>query len=190
MSPGFFYTILMVGSEIAWDKARGWWMPAFSQLMGMATGQSLSGVQSIMVGGTTWSSWMGRWAASLHPDSKGSHITMGKMRLRAELCLCMWNGDISGPTWQRDHGLVSYESRHEPDRTCLGSNVKLIRDMDRHPSNLAELCQAARQPWRAFRARRVRTLVESMLRPGVGVTKPNFLRSVIFHIFRYCQNKR
>ena len=40
-----------------------------------------------------------------------------------------------------------------------------IRDMDRPPSNLAELCQAVRQACRAVRERRVGTLVESMPHP-------------------------
>ena len=82
---------------------------------------------------------MGWWSCVDNLDSVESHATMGA---RADFCVCARqcpaicitrHGGILGPTWWWYHGLVCYEFRHEPSRTCLGLNFNL----DPRPGSLS-----------------------------------------------------
>ena len=121
-------------ARVRWGQCEGLIDACFSQHMEIAAHLSWSGMQSIIAGGAKWSSWMG-WCAGIATFRFwGTTCCLGRERSSVgTLCLCQtmshlcstWHGGIAGPTWRWGHGLASYECRHEPNRTCLGSNVNL-----------------------------------------------------------------
>ena len=164
MRPGAPYIMLMVGLEYARGKARGWSVPAFSQLMEIAAHQKQPG----------HSGWNDE-EASLHPNSEGSYATVGGRGLQTERCVSMCKTINSTPHVARD--TVSFLDQHDieviawpamsPDMNLIEHVCDQISiwvwDMDRSPFNPAEsVHQAVCQAWRAVRARRVRTQVERM----------------------------
>ena len=154
MGPGSPNTILMAGLECAGGKARGWSVPAFSQLMEIAPHQSWSVVQSIMAGGATWSPWVGRWtgiaASRLWGTTcyheRGKHDFMFvKNNARPHVVR-----DAVAFLNQHDLEVMNYPAMR-PDMNLIEhvwDQISIwIRGMDRPYSNPTELHQTVRQAW-------------------------------------------